>query len=75
MLQELAPELEDCEPGALRAERLPHLQIIIRMGEARSPGMFNFPDICELGGAAEVARLARIAESLKPSDPINIQFR
>jgi fatty-acyl-CoA synthase len=36
--------------------------------------MYNFPDICELGGAAEVARLDKIAESLKPSDPINIQF-
>ena len=33
MLEELAPELESCEPGALRSEKLPQLEIIIRMGD------------------------------------------
>lgn len=74
MLYALAPELNNCEPGQLRAEKLPHLEIVIRMGSARSPGMFNFPDICEAGGAEERARLKQLKTELRPDDPINIQF-
>jgi fatty-acyl-CoA synthase len=58
----------------LKAEKLPDLDIVIRMGDARSPGMFNFPDICEAGGAEERARLKQLKSELRPDDPINIQF-
>jgi fatty-acyl-CoA synthase len=74
MLYALAPELNTCEPGQLKAEKLPDLDIVIRMGDARSPGMFNFPDICEAGGAKERARLKQLKGELRPDDPINIQF-
>jgi fatty-acyl-CoA synthase len=74
MLYALAPELNTCEPGQLKAEKLPDLDIVIRMGDARSPGMFNFPDICEAGGAEERARLKQLKSELRPDDPINIQF-
>jgi fatty-acyl-CoA synthase len=74
MLGELAPELPSCEPGRLRAARLPHLQCVIRMGEAASPGMLNFPEVCALGGPAEQAELEMLARTLRPDDPINIQF-
>ena len=74
MLEELAPELAQCEPGALRAAKLPHLTTVIRMGDKKSAGMFNFPDVCRLGGAAEQRRLEKIAPTLQPDDAINIQF-
>jgi fatty-acyl-CoA synthase len=74
MLRELVPELPSCEPGRLRAARLPHLQCVIRMGEAASPGMLNFPEVCSLGGPAEQAELEMLARTLRPDDPINIQF-
>jgi fatty-acyl-CoA synthase len=74
MLYALAPELNSCEPGQLKSEKLPDLDIVIRMGDARSPGMFNFPDICEAGGAEERARLKQLKSELRPDDPINIQF-
>jgi fatty-acyl-CoA synthase len=74
MLYALAPELNTCEPGELKAEKLPNLDIVIRLGDARSPGMFNFPDICEAGGAEERARLKQLKGELRPDDPINIQF-
>ncbi|MYE11402.1 MAG: AMP-binding protein [Gammaproteobacteria bacterium] len=74
MLRELAPELDTCDPGALRSERLPHLRAVIRMGEASTAGMFNFDAVCDMGGAAERERLRALAESLDPSSPINIQF-
>ncbi|MDX1692280.1 MAG: AMP-binding protein [Ketobacteraceae bacterium] len=74
MLQELAPELSRCEPGQLDAHLLPHLKTVIRMGDAKTPGMFNFPDVCTMGGAEEHARLRELADLLQPDDAINIQF-
>jgi fatty-acyl-CoA synthase len=74
MLYALAPELNDCEPGQLKSEKLPDLEIVIRMGDAKSPGMFNFADVCEAGGEKERTRLEQLKSELRPDDPINIQF-
>jgi len=74
MLNALAPELEHAPPGQLRAARLPHLRSVIRMGAEKSAGMFNFDDICALGGAVERQRLEELATALRPDDAINIQF-
>ncbi|MEK9822633.1 MAG: AMP-binding protein [Gammaproteobacteria bacterium] len=74
MLNSLAPELAEAEPGQLSAKTLPHLTTVIRMGSEHSPGMFNFDDVCVLGGPAEKAKMADIATRLQPDDPINIQF-
>jgi len=74
MLAQLAPELGSSAPGELRSTKLPQLRTVIRMGAAKSPGMFNFDDVCALGGEAERARLGEIGARLSPSDAINIQF-
>ena len=74
MLQSLAPELAHCEPGSLRAQKLPHLEVVIRMGSARSPGMFNFDELRQPGGAGKLARLREVQAGLSPQDVINIQF-
>ena len=74
MLNTLAPEIASCEPGYLRAEKLPHLTTVIRMGETRSPGMFNFDEVCRLGGKDSHTRLAELGPTLRPDDAINIQF-
>ena len=74
MLQELAPELAECEPGELRSARLPHLRIVIRMGGTATPGMFNFATVCEMGDMAERSQVDAIGARLDPSSPINIQF-
>ncbi|MBT8066395.1 MAG: AMP-binding protein [Gammaproteobacteria bacterium] len=74
MLYALAPELNSCEPGQLKSKKLPDLEIVIRMGDAKSPGMFNFGDICEAGGDQERTRLEQLRSELRPDDAINIQF-
>jgi fatty-acyl-CoA synthase len=74
MLNELAPELKNCEPGSLRAEKISHLTTVIRMGDGQSPGMFNFADVCGTGDDAERRRLDDLRGELRPDDPINIQF-
>ena len=74
MLADLAPELAHCEPGLLRSHRLPTLEIVIRLGAGRSPGMLNFADLLAPPGRDELAELAELGERLQFDDPINIQF-
>ena len=74
MLRELAPELSTSDPGELRAAKLPHLRIVISMGEESCAGVYSFPRVCAMGQEAERARMLDIATQLSPTDPINIQF-
>lgn len=74
MLNELAPELKTAQPGKLNAEKLPHLTTVIRMGNDKTPGMYNFEAVCQSGGEKEQETLATLRVTLQPDDPINIQF-
>ncbi len=74
MLLTLAPELANCAPGALRAARLPSLEIVIQIGGASLAGAYRFAEIGGLGNAQHCAALADLAEKLQFDDPINIQF-
>ena len=73
MIRELAPELDTAEPGALRSERWPELRSVIHIGGEQA-GMYAFDDVASMGGNAERARLADLAETLQFDDAINIQF-
>ncbi len=74
MLRSLAPELDRCRPGALKADKLPHLETVVRLGAEASAGMYNFAEIPGLAGAAERERLRALGRALQFDDPINIQF-
>ncbi|ESZ49871.1 AMP-binding protein [Mesorhizobium sp. RSR565B] len=74
MIEKLAPELANATPGKLKAQKLPTLKIVIRMGDDNSPGMFNFADVLSMAGRDEHDSLDRISEGLKPGEAINIQF-
>ena len=74
MLYALAPELHSCNPGQLKSAKLPDLEIVIRMGEGDSPGMFAFDDVCASGGQEQRDRLDSLKKELRPDDAINIQF-
>ncbi|MGI6246266.1 MAG: AMP-binding protein [Pseudochelatococcus sp.] len=72
ILNDLLPELAQATPGALSAQTLPDLRIVIRMGAETSPGMLNFNDVAAI--PADTARLDAATAALSPTDPINIQF-
>ena len=74
MLRELAPALDTSAPGALKAERLPHLKHVIQIGGETAPGAHAFDDIAGRGGNTEAARLDDLKDMLQFDDPINIQF-
>ncbi len=73
MLQTLAPELARCAPGHLDSHALAHLKIVIRMGEERTAGMFNFDALCDVG-PGDIAQIDHVAAGMRASDPIKIQF-
>ena len=74
MIRELAPEIEVAVPGALQSEKLPFLKTVIRLGEERSSGMFNYGEIAGRAGVEERARLDELQSRLQFDDAINIQF-
>jgi fatty-acyl-CoA synthase len=74
MLREIAPEIDACDAGALKSERLPHLTSIIQIGGDKSPGMYGFGEIAGMASDVERQRLADLVEALQFDDPINIQF-
>ena len=74
MIRELAPELEDCMPGRLRAAKLPQLRAVVIMDDEPGPGAYSFDRLRKLGGPAQQLRLHAIDKTLNPDDAINIQF-
>jgi len=74
MLVSLAPELDNAAPGRLQAQRLPRLEIVIRMGEESRPGMFGFNEVRQLGSEVDQGLLYDVQAGLSPQDVINIQF-
>ena len=74
ILRGLAPELDHCAPGALKAARLRHLTIVVHFADTDEPGYYRFSDILGMGGPEEQARLNELPGLLRPDDPINIQF-
>ena len=74
MISELAPEIQQCAPGTLKSEKLPHLNIVIRLGEEKSAGMFNFSELAVRAGEKERQRLEELKTELQFDDAVNIQF-
>ena len=73
-LQDLAPELADCAPGALQARRLPALRAAISLGDTATPGVYRFADVLALATPDLVAQAHAIDRQLDCHDAINVQF-
>ncbi len=74
MLQTLAPELAQCEPGRLKAQRLPQLEFVIRMGSGHTPGMLGYDEVLAAGALLDASGLDARSAALDCFDAINIQF-
>lgn len=63
MIYEICPELYNCRPGELVAEKLPLLKNVITMGDKKYPGMLSLKDVYELGDKISDEEIgARMAE-------------
>ena len=75
----LAPALKtsnylEITDDLVKANKLPHLRHIVRLGTEKTPGMLNFDDVAGAGGNAERMKLADLGPKLQFDDAINIQF-
>jgi len=73
MLNALAPEIATCAPGQLASARLPSLKILICIG-ADEPGFIRFDRVPGLATAQSREQLAALADELRNTDAVNIQF-
>lgn len=74
MLRDLAPELDQCQPGDLQAAKLPDLRTVICIDETAPAGMLRFADVAGRAGETERQRIDQLTDMLQFDDPINIQF-
>jgi fatty-acyl-CoA synthase len=74
IVRDVVPAIHHARPGALQSERLPHLRHVIRLGDERTDGMFNFSELLASPTDEQLAHLARVEEALQFDDPVNIQF-
>jgi fatty-acyl-CoA synthase len=74
ILAELAPEIAKSKPGALAAEKLPHLKTLILIADVPRAGYIRFRDVFTMGQPKHHVALAAIERKLESRDPINIQF-
>jgi fatty-acyl-CoA synthase len=73
-LRSSAPEIDSAEPGKLTSAGLRKLEIVIRLGADKTPGMLNFDDVAKPATNEERSALAAFGATLQFDDPINIQF-
>jgi fatty-acyl-CoA synthase len=74
MIRDLAPELDHCQPGELRAARLPDLRWVVRMGQQALPGMLAFSQLLAAPSEQELAELRALGDTLQFDEAVNIQF-
>jgi len=74
MVYELAPELQQAEPGALAAPQLPDLRTVIRLGTEAAPGMLTWGELLMLGDNISAEQLGERQRAQEFDDPINIQY-
>jgi len=74
MVYELAPELQQAEPGVLAAPQLPDLRTVIRLGTEAAPGMLTWGELLMLGDNISAEQLGERQRAQEFDDPINIQY-
>jgi fatty-acyl-CoA synthase len=70
MVETLAPEIASSTRGDLRAERIPSVRIIAKIGGAPRAGWLEFSDIA----GEDIAAVRAVERTLNNRQPINIQF-
>jgi len=74
VLKELLPELSGAQPGRLRAERLPDLELLVCTGSAAPPGCFSFEELTARGARVAAPASPAALAHIDPDQPVNIQF-
>jgi fatty-acyl-CoA synthase len=74
LLREVCPELDTCDLGQLRSERLPYLRTVIAFGDQSVAGAYTWQDVLAAGESVTPDNLAAMQGEQAFDDPINIQY-
>ena len=74
MVNELIPELKECQRGYLSSSKFPALKNVIFMGPQKHRGMFSIPELILVGSHMDDAEMEEIEKSLHYDDVINMQY-
>ncbi len=74
MVKSLAPELDTCEAGQLKAAKLPALTTVIRLSPEQLPGMFSWDALMAMGDNISAEALQARQREQEFDDAINIQY-
>ncbi|OTG76605.1 fatty acid--CoA ligase [Acinetobacter sp. ANC 4169] len=74
ILTKIAPEITESVDKRLSAQRLPHLQHVIKIDHEQHIGIHRFADLLSEPTAAQLNQLQAIAADLQFDETINIQF-
>jgi fatty-acyl-CoA synthase len=73
--REVIPELDTCQPGRIKSETLPYLKNVVYIGNrAKTPGMYSYNEIIELGRNISDQDLDERQETLHFHDVVNMQY-
>lgn len=73
IIKELCPELEDCEPGKLRSERLPCLKNIITT-DSKQHGCYTWDEAVALAEKVSMEEVEKLRRQVNKDDVINMQY-
>ncbi|XP_077487483.1 medium-chain acyl-CoA ligase ACSF2, mitochondrial-like isoform X2 [Amblyomma americanum] len=74
MLLKIAPELEHCDPGNLKCQRLPCLKHVILLGDEAKPGTITYDELLTLPSRKDYAAVDLRASQIRFDAPVNVQF-
>lgn len=74
VIDQVLPELKECEPGNLKTDKLPHLKNVVYLGEEKIPGVYNWSDLIEMGKSVSDADFQERKDSLEADDVIMMQY-
>ncbi len=74
MVNELIPELKDCQRGYLKSGRFPYLKNLIFMGPQKHRGLFSIPELILLGSHLDEGELEEAEKNMHFDETINMQY-
>lgn len=74
ILQEVAPEIKNCDPENMHLEKLPKLKSIILVSKEKEKGMLKWDALLSKGALIAATEYASVKHSVKYHDAILIQY-
>lgn len=74
ILKKVCPEIDQCDPGGLKTEKLPYLKNIVLLGQDPKDGMFTWQQILEMGHRISDEELDERSQSIDADDVTMIQY-